>query len=142
MKCRKCNIELMERNWEKSLQKIKMYLCHDCHIKNVRKNRLKVRKEVLSFYSKGTMKCNRCGFSDERVLSIDHIFGHGGHQKQSNNITSGDGFYRWLIKNNFPEGFQVLCMNCQWIKRRENKEERTNIYRFNTSIDKIKGEIK
>ena len=30
--------------------------------------------------------------------------------------------YNWLIKNNFPSGFQTLCMNCQFIKREENRE--------------------
>ena len=32
------------------------------------------------------------------------------------------GFYLWLKRNNFPEGFQTLCMNCQWLKKEENRE--------------------
>jgi ribosomal protein L40E len=24
--------------------------------------------------------------------------------------------YRWLVKNGFPAGFQVLCRNCNWGK--------------------------
>ncbi len=27
--------------------------------------------------------------------------------------------YQWLKNNGFPEGYQVLCMNCQFIKRAE-----------------------
>jgi hypothetical protein len=35
---------------------------------------------------------------------------------------AGYGFYTWLKKNGFPEGLQVLCMNCNWVKRVENNE--------------------
>ena len=30
---------------------------------------------------------------------------------------SGYMTYKWLRKNGFPPGFQVLCMNCQHGKR-------------------------
>lgn len=60
-------------------------------------------------------------FTDIRILTIDHINGGGAkHRKQLGN--SASRFYRWLIKHNYPEGYQVLCMNCEWIKRYENKE--------------------
>ena len=56
--------------------------------------------------------------NDIRALSIDHINSDGAsHRKEV-----GNGMYRWLLKNNFPEGFQVLCMNCQFIKRETNNE--------------------
>jgi len=25
-------------------------------------------------------------------------------------------FYRWLVENDFPEGFQILCHNCNFAK--------------------------
>ena len=75
------------------------------------------KRKVVEHYSKGTMKCRRCGFSDIRALSIDHINGGG-----VKHIRVIGNFYSWLINNNFPPGFQVLCMNCQWIKRAENNE--------------------
>jgi len=92
------------------------------------KERLKAKQEhqerkhrVIEHYSKGTMKC-QCGFGDIRALSIDHINGGGrGHLKSIKG-----NFYSWLINNNFPDGFQVLCMNCQWIKRAENNETAAN----------------
>jgi hypothetical protein len=37
-------------------------------------------------------------------------------------MSGGLEFYRWLIKNNYPEGYQTLCMNDQFIKKAENKE--------------------
>lgn len=65
------------------------------------------------------MACARCQFSDIRALSIDHINGDGAkHRKE----IGGGRIYRWLLKQDFPEGFQVLCMNCQFIKAHENHE--------------------
>jgi hypothetical protein len=94
-----------------------------------RKNKYTLKMEVLTHYSKTSdvlgvrPSCARCGFSDDRALSIDHINGGGlKHLREIHAI--GSGFYRWLKKNNFPEGFQVLCMNCQWIKRAEKGETR------------------
>lgn len=75
---------------------------------------------VLTHYGKGKLKCTHCGFSDIRALSIDHIAGKGFQHRQKSK--TGSSFYRWLIHNGYPEGYQTLCMNCQWIKRVENKE--------------------
>lgn len=87
------------------------------------KQRRKVKTEIISHYSPN-LSCVRCGFNDIRALSIDHIDGGGKRQKEEIGVSriGGIGFYRWLIRNNFPEGFQVLCMNCQFIKRIENHE--------------------
>jgi len=75
------------------------------------------KANVISHYSEGTMKCQWCSFGDMRALSIDHINGGGArHIKQVGNL------YTWLIKNGYPDGFQVLCMNCQWIKRAQRNE--------------------
>jgi len=63
-------------------------------------------------------KCAICGFSDERALQIDHIKG-GGIQdvkKHGNHYT----MYKHILEN--PDGYQVLCANCNWIKRHRNHE--------------------
>jgi hypothetical protein len=85
----------------------------------------RLRNEILSHYSENSkeLKCRRCGFSDIRALTIDHINGGGGiHRQQLKNTHRGIHFYVWLKKNGFPLGFQTLCMNCQFIKRVENNE--------------------
>ena len=56
-----------------------------------------------------------------RALSIDHIKG-GGNRHRDKLGNDGSGVYRWLKKENYPTGYQVLCMNCQFIKKSENKE--------------------
>jgi hypothetical protein len=40
------------------------------------------------------------------------------HRKSIGSRTAaGVHTYTWILKNNFPDGFQVLCMNCNWGKR-------------------------
>ena len=65
--------------------------------------------------------CTKCGFSDVRALQIDHINGGGtrwrnAHKHNSSYYTEVD-----VIKNN-GQGYQLLCANCNWIKREERKE--------------------
>jgi len=79
---------------------------------------LKKKLDILSHYSNGSTKCAYCGFDDIRALSIDHIDGGGApHRKMT-----GNDIYGWLKRNGYPEGYQVLCMNCQLIKRQVNRE--------------------
>lgn len=65
---------------------------------------------VISHYSKGTNKCACCGEDEIAFLTIDHINGGGNVQRKTTG--SGSSFYWWLVKNNFPKGYQVLCYNC------------------------------
>ena len=111
--------EQLQKNkrWEKNHPEKYKLLCS-------RRNKTQYRKHqriVLEHYSQGKLACAYCGFNDIRALSIDHING-GGEKARREAGVSGDGFYRWLIKNNFPDGLQVLCMNCQFIKRHTNNE--------------------
>lgn len=71
-----------------------------------------LRKCVMEFYSGGKFECACCGELEERFLSIDHING-GGHKHRK---TIKCNLYWWLIKNKFPDGYQVLCHNCNMAK--------------------------
>lgn len=83
-------------------------------------HRQKLKEAAIRHYSP-EMNCVRCGFGDIRALSMDHINGGGGQHRRSIR-KYGYGIYDWVIKNHFPPGFQVLCMNCQFIKRYEKRE--------------------
>ena len=85
------------------------------HLKLKRDN---LKFEVLKHYGNGKLQCTRCGYSDTRALSIDHTEGNGTRHREE----IGYNLYRWLKKNNFPEGFTTLCLNCQWLKRQEKWE--------------------
>lgn len=72
-----------------------------------KKYREKNKEKVFNYYGK---VCNWCGESDKKVLIMDHINNDGvEHRKE---IGFRKDIYGWLIKNNFPEGFQTLCWNC------------------------------
>ncbi len=58
-----------------------------------------------------------CQVHDLRALTIDHIKGGGVKHLKSLGLRTGAQFYRWLKKQNWPEGYQVLCANCQLTKR-------------------------
>ena len=76
-----------------------------------------LKAEVLTHYGNGKLACVSCGFADIRALSIDHINNDGAKHRREDKLIGGRGIYRWLKEQGYPEGFQTLCMNCQWIKR-------------------------
>lgn len=66
--------------------------------------------------------CNQCGFSDERALQIDHIDG-GGREHRLRVGRGNRSYYKSILDDpKIKSKFQILCANCNWIKRAENKE--------------------
>jgi hypothetical protein len=67
-------------------------------------------------------KCCKCGFNDIRALQVDHINGGGSKEKKS--ITCV--YWKYVINSILKEEgrYQLLCANCNWIKRVEEKEVR------------------
>lgn len=89
----------------------------------IRKRARRLRKEVMILL--GGIKCRKCGFKDFRALQIDHKKGGG---KNERSLTSNSvKFYLFCLKNPIESKikYQVLCANCNWIKRHTNKELRT-----------------
>ncbi len=77
----------------------------------------KLRREVLK---KLGNKCIQCGFSDWRALQIDHVNGGGTKEKKEIKRT-----YHLFVLEEIKKGsnkYQLLCANCNWIKRYENNE--------------------
>ena len=134
--CRECGVILTDENWHASYKKRHSYICKKCKyeydekwrqdnrdgynqlIKKWRqKNRDRVNQlqreeyhqlvnDVIDAYGG---KCVCCGETRKEFLSIDHKNGNG--NKHRREIGSHD-IYHWLKKNNYPEGFQFLCFNC------------------------------
>lgn len=65
----------------------------------------RVREEVLAHYGG---KCACCGEDKYEFLAIDHI--NGGGSKHRAEVKYRMDY--WLWKNHFPEGFRILCHNC------------------------------
>ena len=65
--------------------------------------------------------CIKCGFSDRRALQVDHIAGNG--HKERLKLKTSSSLYRKILKMLHPEKeYQLLCANCNWIKRVERGE--------------------
>ena len=75
----------------------------------VRKAHIRRRIEVINHYGG---RCACCFENELKFLGIDHINGNGNeHRRQiKSNI------YTWLRKNKWPDGFQILCHNCNLSK--------------------------
>ena len=62
-------------------------------------------------------KCCRCGFDDVRALQIDHVNGGGSQERKTTwNVNILKSFLADEKK------YQLLCANCNWIKRAERGE--------------------
>lgn len=118
---RRMNKEISASYYQKNKEKWVAYAqSHRVQIREYdRIHKLESKKVALSHYGNGKLECVKCGFTDIRALTIDHMNGRGSEHRKEIRIHN---IYQWLIDNNFPEGFQTLCMNCQWIKMNENME--------------------
>jgi hypothetical protein len=67
----------------------------------------KLKAEVISAYGG---KCTCCSETLMEFLTIDHI--GGGGRKHIYSVGGPAKFYGWLKANKFPDGFRVLCFNC------------------------------
>lgn len=71
------------------------------------------RMAVLLHYGGNPPRCACCGETEIKFLTIDHIAGNGvEHRKQIKDTSVA----RWIISNGFPDGFQILCYNCNCSK--------------------------
>ncbi|KKN22967.1 hypothetical protein LCGC14_0909700 [marine sediment metagenome] len=112
-----------ELNPEKVMEQNRSYLR-----KLAQKERNQLNKTaVLSHYSNptGAVVCNNCGELDIDVLCIDHIKG-GGAKHIAGLHKEGVGFYTWLIRSAYPEGYQALCFNCNMKKAKMDKMKITS----------------
>lgn len=70
----------------------------------------RLRLKVLRHYGGEPPSCACLGCDETRFefLAIDHV--DGGGRKHRQEITGG--IYRWLVRSGFPDGYRVLCHNC------------------------------
>lgn len=60
-------------------------------------------------------RCVQCGFSDWRALQVDHVNGDG--RKDPHRYGSRYAYSKIVLANR--DRYQLLCANCNWIKRYE-----------------------
>jgi len=92
---------------------------------------------VLQHYSKNLSNsdipcCNCCGLNSHLdFLALDHIAGKKKMDSEDELVKLGYSsklenrvLIKWIIDNNFPKGFQVLCTGCNFAKgmKKNNNE--------------------
>ena len=93
--------------------------CQHCIDTHKAKNyALTKRLLVFEKYGGCHCACPGCFVTDHEFLTIDHIHNDGAAHRKQFKI---DNIYNWLIKNNYPPGFQVLCMNCNFVKGKRGR---------------------
>lgn len=102
-------VEIASQGVRTIFSQSKKYRASDKWKKQKRAYDLRIRLEALSHYGEGFIQCNCCGEKDHRFLSFDHI--NGGGRKHLLSI-KGYKIGQWLRKHNYPEGYQILCHNC------------------------------
>lgn len=101
-----------ERNKDnRNAQSKAYYLVHG---EKTRKRDQDKRRLCLEHYSNSSVPyCKCCGEHTYVFLSIDHVDNGGTqHRKEIKGRIE-----RFLIRNNFPTGYQILCHNCNMGKR-------------------------
>lgn len=91
-----------------------------------KKRREKLRLEIIKLL--GGQCANPYGlhnesFTDFRCLQVDHINRKAKHREEFG--TTGSEMYLRFVIQQLKAGskdYQLLCANCNWIKRYENKE--------------------
>lgn len=115
-KCRKC-YNLTQKRYKASARKRRAsdpkYLSRRNF--DARRQAARTRSRVIGHYSGGSMRCSWCHEDDYMVLTIDHINNDGAAHRKNGVV--GSRLYRFLVKNKFPPGFDVLCMNCNLAKK-------------------------
>jgi len=93
--------------------------CKFCRMAARSKKSRQTEKSQLPFYKDRVFevygrKCNCCGETEPEFLTIDHVNGNGAEEKRK--FKTGIELYKHIIRQNYPNTYQVLCMNCNWAK--------------------------
>ena len=97
-------------NWLKEFELKKRDYSNNLDAVRYRKYYRELKVEVFTHYSTGKPKCNCCGLENINALSIDHIKGR--KQFSHGRDFAGPQLNAWIKRNNYPKGFQILCVMC------------------------------
>ena len=110
--CKKC-CSIRYRKWqidnkEHVLEYQRKWLSEnrDKHNGYNRSRNSRLKKEVFDYYGN---RCSCCGETEPKFLTIDHVNNDGNEHRKT---IHGDKIYPHIIKENFPQTFQILCWNC------------------------------
>ena len=116
--CKSCQKKARSKYWKEHSDKAKLasanWEAQNKSRRNAwrRKNHFQLKIEVMSHYSGGLPICRCCGIDILDFLTIDHEYNDGAQHRKTNNLIGGYQTYAFLKRNAYPDGFRVLCRNC------------------------------
>ena len=137
--CGNCGVLLTSENWLSACQREGRRVCKKCHYEKVKKwtknNRVSINERhrqytkhereklicLLGGKCVNHMKNYGVKCTDMRVLQIDHINGGGCKER----LKCHSEIYRLINKlptEEIKKRYQILCANCNWIKKVEKHE--------------------
>ena len=93
-------------NKEKLDERNKINQRNNGHLEKAKIKNKEIRLLVLNHYGG---KCECCGEDQYEFLAIDHKNGDGAKHRKETGLHS---MVSYIIKNNFPDRFRILCHNC------------------------------
>ncbi len=110
------------KNKERIITYIRNY--REEHLGYQYNRRRETKIKILTHYGNGKCACVQCGESRLPCLSLDHI-NNDGAKDRLNRIGEKNNYntklFLQLIKEDFPQGYQTLCMNCHFFKHYEKQ---------------------
>ena len=76
------------------------------------------------------LQCRRCGYDEYPALQIDHV--NGGGRAELREFKDNRKYLEHIKQN--PTNYQILCANCNWLKKYE-KGEHPNKNTFTSSVE-------
>jgi hypothetical protein len=89
-----------------------------------------LQNKLEAFNCYGGAICINCGEKHLEFLSINHIERCGGKLRKENSGLKN--IYLWLKRNDYPEGYNVMCMSCNLVDGKNKPKE--NILECNVHI--------
>lgn len=83
-------------------------------LQKYREKNARLKKLVYDHYGN---KCNCCGETRKTMLRIDHV-NNDGYKDRAGRGSATNRLYAKIIKLGFPDDYQILCMNCNFSKKR------------------------
>ena len=83
--------------------------CASCNLR-LKETREQEKDLVFEHYGR---ECSCCRETRKEFLSVDHVNNDGAEHRKTMKTSY---IYKWLVKNKFPTGFQILCFNCNIAK--------------------------
>lgn len=103
-----------------------------------------IKHEVFMAY--GGYRCNCCGEAEPLFLTLDHIHENGAEHRRSLGASIGNGrggwgrTLKWIRDNGFPDGYQVLCMNCNLGKHKNGGTCPHKNVSYNNRVNSVKAQ--